>query len=273
MHEYSFIVMGDMPYEPEHKSKFALLVDAINARAPRFVVHLGDLKKGKSPCTDECFADVKEQLDRVRAPLIFTPGDNDWIDCREAVAGGYRPDERLAHLRNLFFSSEQRLRDGELGVARQREFVENSSWTIGNTVFVTLHTVGKGNNYEDEDEFQARNQANLDWLRLATAVRTERLVLFTHANIWVRSGKKFQKGYRGLIKMLKDLANDGRKVLVVHGDKHDLIIDQPPLIKDAKSNREGLLRIQVMGDDDVRAVEVRTTERAHAWLDFRIVGP
>lgn len=272
MYVYSFIVMGDMPYEPDHEAQFVRLIEAINLRKPRFVVHVGDLKKGKSPCTDDCFARVKAHLDQLQAPLIFTPGDNDWIDCREAVSGSYCPEERLAHLRALFFSSGQRARDSELGIMRHTEFVENSSWTIGNTTFVTLHTVGKGNNYDDA-EFMVRNQANLDWLRVATSVRTERLVIFTHANLWIRSKKnKFQKGYRELISALKNLASDGRKVLVVHGDKHDLLIDQPPLVRGAKSNREELLRIQVMGDDDVRAIEVRTAERARAWLDFRIVG-
>ena len=178
------------------------------------------------------------------------------------------------HLTTCRFNFELHRLLWRLGLARQTGFVENSSWTIGNTVFVALHTVGKGNNSDDKDEFQERNKANLDWLRLATSVRTERLVLFTHANLWVRlSKKKFQKGFRELISALKNLADEGREILVVHGDKHDLIIDQPPLVKEAKSNRKGLLRIQVMGDDDVRAIEVRTAERAHAWLDFRIVDP
>ena len=50
---FSFALIGDMPYSPTDSVRFGRLVEEINrAEGLEWVVHVGDIKGGSSPCTD-----------------------------------------------------------------------------------------------------------------------------------------------------------------------------------------------------------------------------
>ena len=106
---YDFAVVGDLPYNVFEREHLPALLDQIGAAGNRFVVHVGDIKHGSAPCDDESLTTAFRMLDASPLPLIYTPGDNDWADCRREAAGGFKPLERLAHLREQFFASSRSL--------------------------------------------------------------------------------------------------------------------------------------------------------------------
>ncbi|MFN5426368.1 MAG: hypothetical protein ACK5A2_13400, partial [Bacteroidota bacterium] len=78
---FSFAALGDMPYRESHFPHFERLIARINAAAPAFTVHVGDFKNGVSFCDDDVYRRMRGLFDRFEAPLIYTPGDNEWTDC------------------------------------------------------------------------------------------------------------------------------------------------------------------------------------------------
>lgn len=282
-----------MPYEDEDHARFSSLIERINQRSPEFSVHVGDVKKAKSPCDAACYQRVLAHFRSFDHPLIYTPGDNDWADCGKPSAGEYDPLERLRALRRVFFAEDRSLGANPIELRRQGdgpghpEMVENAQWRVGDTLFLTVHVTGDNNNLdrdpETDDEHRARDLANLDWIadafRSAAKSGTNGLVLFTHANLWIerdlRPKRRFkdkhqQEGFRATIKAIRSGARAfGRPVLVVHGDKHRLKIDQPLTV--AKSDDlplVGVTRLQVMGAEQIDAVIVTVDQLAPSLFSF-----
>ena len=64
-----FLAFGDMPYVwPKDLARFAQLIEAGNRLKPDFMVHLGDIKGGGAPCTEEAYRTVLDLLERSGAP-------------------------------------------------------------------------------------------------------------------------------------------------------------------------------------------------------------
>ena len=145
----SFAVIGDVPYGAAQVAAFPGWVDRINAEPGLdLAFHVGDIKNGSSPCTDQYNAMIREQLDRFAVPLLYTPGDNEWADCHRPAAGGYDPLERLDALRDAFFDSpgltlgQRPLKvDSQAGTG----LPENQSLRTAGVEMATLHVVGSNN--------------------------------------------------------------------------------------------------------------------------------
>jgi hypothetical protein len=144
--DYTFAVIGDIPYGDAQIANFPHVVSQINADpAVRWVDHLGDIKSGSSVCSDEYFAMIKKQFDRFTDPLVYTVGDNEWTDCHRPNNGGFNPLERLSALRRLFFAQPGRtLGQHPAAVLAQTDqgLPENVRWERADVSFAALHIVG-----------------------------------------------------------------------------------------------------------------------------------
>jgi hypothetical protein len=267
-HRFTFFALGDLPYRlPEEDIAFTALINAINARAPAFSIHIGDFKGGRAPCTDALFARMAARFDSFRQPLIYTPGDNEWTDCHRFAAGGYDPLERLARLREVFFAGPQSLGARTLPLIRQgdvtarakwRIFVENARWVYQGVVFATLHVVGSNNNRRSGAEFARRDAANSAWIAAAFAEARRRrapaMVFAFQGN--PKPGRSRRSGYRSIVDALVDGARGfAGAVLVIHGDQHRYIVDRPFSGPDG-SRLDNFTRLQVMGSPRIGAVQV-----------------
>jgi hypothetical protein len=243
---FVFGVMGDTPYNDREEAHYLKMMRRIDAEPLAFVIHVGDFKAGgDSVCSDALFARRKAQFDASKHPLVYTPGDNEWTDCRRASNGGMDPIERLARLRQIFFSDARSLGQERIPTQAQTECIadaggacacppvpENRMWTYSSVRFVTLNFPGKGNNEgygaENDAEARCRTEANRAWLERAVA-ESERdnaraLVIATQANPWV--GRT--KAYAALVSQVEDAARRLRRpVLFVHGDTHLYRADTP----------------------------------------------
>jgi hypothetical protein len=285
---FTFVALGDMPYKiPDDYIRYERLIDDVNKINPSFTIFIGDTKSGSSPCSDEYNLIVKRFFDQYSAPVIYSVGDNEWTDCHRPLAGSYDPIERLQAVRKAFFNSKMSLGKQKLQLTRQADldsqyakYSENSMWVKNHFLFVSLHIPGSNNNFERDDiakqEYYARNQANLSWINKAFDIATSKqyagIVLSYQADMFYSPSQATDpnSGYRDTLRALSSNAQAFKKpVLLIHGDSHRLIIDQPLKTVDQKHVLENVLRLQVMGAEQVQAIEVRVNPEAHQPFSFK----
>lgn len=270
---FSFIALGDAPYgKPEEVyPTYRTLIEAVNARNPRLVIHIGDIKSGSTPCSDQMLADGLDFMNSFEAPLLYTPGDNEWTDCHREAAGGFDPLERLAHLRRTFFGEGTTTfgRNPAPVVSQAAAgYPENARLLQDGVMFVTAHVVGSNNNFEVRDpaavaEFFARDAANVAWLSEGFAAAAEQgagaLVLAIQADMfefdWAEFGPEGwlrHSGFRTFGEALRaEAAAFGKPVLLIYGDSH-VFRQGRPFPKSAPN----VLSLEVPGDKEMHAVEV-----------------
>jgi len=253
---YTLAVIGDFPYGP---AKFAEMPDlfALINNDPKvdLVVHLGDIKAGSSsPCSDEYYASIRAGFDLLKDPLVYTPGDNEWVDCHVASKnnGLYTPTERLQAVRTLFFPvAGQTLGGRKKQVLSQADdpanaaYVENVMWMESQVVFATFNVQGSNDdlaawgsplpsdaaNYPSQSqERAARVQANSAWLEKTFALARDNdasgVVLMLQADMWDATAAL--SGFDEFVKHIGNLAASFQKpVLILEGDSHAFRVDQP----------------------------------------------
>jgi len=75
-----FSVMGDTPYSATDARKLKHQIAHLNPNS-EFVIHLGDIKTGITPCVDSWYQHVANILRKSPKRLFIIPGDNEWNDC------------------------------------------------------------------------------------------------------------------------------------------------------------------------------------------------
>ena len=276
---FEFVALGDMPYQPDWISgpAYRQLIDLINQARPAFSVHVGDFKDGYAACTDALYAEQAAYFQRFDSALVYTPGDNDWLDCQRR---GDDPLERLQALRQRFFASPRSLGRRPIAVERQSDampeharYRENLRWQHQGVVFATFHTVGPNNGIDSplasvRQEAVEREAANRAWIGDAFALARQRgahaLVLLTQADMLVhpdparRSRVEVARGFAASVgQTLRPLAAAAPfPVLLVHGDSHHYKTDRP-FVDDQGRPIANLWRLEVFGEPRLHAVRVR----------------
>lgn len=268
---FSFAAFGDTPYFAFEEPAVERLIAGLAAAGVAFVVHVGDFKLGAAPCSDALFAARRRLFDASPVPFVFVPGDNEWVDCHRASAGGHDPLERLARLRALFHAGDASLGQRTLRLERQSAdprfaaYRENARWTYGGVVFVALNVPGGNNNLGRTEamdaEHAARMAANLEWLdeavRRAEAPDARGLVVFMQADPRFRRGAPRVDGYAPLREVLRMHAEWlGKPLLLVHGDGHRFRVDQPLRHRATGRRLANFTRVEVFGSPEVNWVRV-----------------
>lgn len=271
---FSFAVLGDTPYSERETGAYLEMLRHIDAEPVAFAIHIGDFKGGSNaPCTDEIFLRRKREFDALAHPLVFTPGDNEWVDCRRKSNGGMDPLERLARLRAIFFSTPRALGREPMPTEMQDACIapvlpdcgcaahpENRQWTRSGVRFVTLDIPGSdsgvGFDAAGDREARCRDEANRQWLeRAIAAARLEgarALVIAFQADPWYSK----KPVYEAFLAQVRDGARRlARPVLLVHGDTHIYRVDQP--FTDAAGQAlPGITRVETFGSPFVGWVKV-----------------
>ncbi|MFZ9264916.1 MAG: hypothetical protein ACO222_07110 [Polynucleobacter sp.] len=268
--ELSFTAIGDQPYFSNEA--FRQLINRINQHPQsKFTIHVGDIKNGASVCSDETFLEVKKLFDGFEKPLVFTPGDNEWTDCHRASNGSYQQLERLEKVRSVFFQEGKSLGQQALRLENQsklmpkyRSYIENQRWADQDVLFVTIHQVGSNNNLDHQvpgaiAEHQARNAANMAWLnnsfQLAKNKKYAAVVIAMQSDIFDPRVPK-ESGFKDFIQTISKLSASFKKpILLIQGDSHQYVVDQP-IKNQAGETQENVLRLIVPGASLVDAVEV-----------------
>ncbi|WP_321908887.1 hypothetical protein [Paraburkholderia sp. J11-2] len=271
---YAFAVVANALTSQSEEASAQRLIDAIG-RDPQiaFIVYDGNLKGARETCADHLYERRHDILDASRAPLVFVPGERDWVTCGMNGSGAYDPAERLDFLRQNFFSDPNALGQTPLTLTRESEvsrfrpYRENVRWQLGDTVFIGLNVPDGNNHYLNaggrNGEFEDRVIANSFWLEHAAEYAKRRnaraIVIFMQGNAmpehyerpdrfaWLRFHRAPRDGYLELRRSLVKLAETFRgQIIIVNADDSKLArgftIDQP-LRNDKGARIENVTRI------------------------------
>jgi hypothetical protein len=255
-------VFGDWPYNQNLLDHAPLLINSVNAHPEvSLVMHVGDIHAGSMACTS---ADILPPIptsnpgwnqkvyywfQQFNAPVVYTPGDNEWTDChksKEMSSGD--PLKELASVRGLFFAKpgrtlgrqekDVRSQAQNVGLAHptDAQFVENVLWEESKVVFVTLNIPGSNNDTlpwtgifanpsAQAQEVAERDAANLRWLQgafdLANKTHARAVVIGIQADMWDPTAMGELSAYTPFVQALADLTlRYGRPVLLLNGDSH-----------------------------------------------------
>lgn len=271
---YAFAVVANALTSQSEEASAQRLIDAIG-RDPQiaFIVYDGNLKGAHEICADHLYERRHDILDASRPPLVFVPGERDWVTCGMNGTGAYDPAERLDFLRQNFFSDPNALGQTPLTLTRESEvsrfrpYRENVRWQFGDTVFIGLNVPDGNNHYLNaggrNGEFEDRVIANGFWLEHAAEFAKRRnaraIVIFMQGNAmperyerpdrfaWLRFHRAPRDGYLELRRSLVKLAEIFRgQIIIVNADDsklaHGFTIDQP-LRNDKGAKIENVTRI------------------------------
>lgn len=292
---FTFALWGDMPYAKNGdntattattdatQTPLSRLVNSINTAKVSFSIFDGDTKDGSSFCTDAALVDdAKKMFNSVTVPTIYVPGDNEWTDCHRTNNNNYNSLERLNFLRQNMFNTTMSFGTKPLTLTRQGApsalYSENSRWTKGNVVFVTLNIPGSNNNKvnasdcisskskrtqadcdADNAEYTARDAANIAFMKEAFQVAKEG---FAAGVMFVIQGDPVfdfpetesvderttasttlapHDGYDNFIAaLLSETKAFTGQVVLVHGDSHFYKVDKPMMLQSIK--REDMVK-------------------------------
>ena len=249
--EFELGLIGDIPYTVEEERKTDLLFEEMDSEQLAFVVHVGDIKSGISPCTDELFLREKERFEDSANPLVYVPGDNEWTDCART---GYDPIERLERLREIFFRGDESLGIEKIPLTRQSaDYPENVRWSYGGVTFLGLNVPGPNNNRDEAPgEYERRNEANLEWMRKgfdrAAAEESSAVMIVLQGNPGFELPPEERTGYNDMLAALEEeTVAFGKPGVLVHGDTHTFRIDKPMTSSTSGERVENFTRLETFG--------------------------
>jgi len=299
---FDFALIGDMPYTKVQEQEYQRVLAALNAADLAFVAHIGDFmfdatpynrkpEIASMPCVDENYKAIHDSFQSIRHAFILTPGDNDWSDCWPLKAKKVDPLELLAKIRAMYFPEGKSLGQKPIAVLNQSadpkfsKFRENLRWSMGGTLFVTVHIVGVNDNFgrtpEMDAEHNERKAANIAWLKQAfaeaKATKSHGLVILTQANpgfetVWPASSKtryflrfiprgkpvpSMPLAFDDYLRTLsEELESYDKPVAYLHGDTHIFRIDKPLYSLKTKRVFENFTRVETFGWPDSHWVRV-----------------
>jgi hypothetical protein len=306
---YAIGLWGDLPYSDVQATiGVPNLIADMNSQQLAFTAQDGDLKAGSgipgsitvTTCTNALYAQALGYFNSLKAPAIFTPGDNDWTDCDRPANGGFSSRERLDYERKVFFSTpfslgqhrlEQEVQTDPLclGVSGNVPCVENRRWMLKGVMYATLNLQGSCNNLCDIDpdpaEFTARNAADIIWMRATFMEAKQRhaaaIMFISQADpgfdasdatrapvrdpLTLAETDGQPDGYQVFLEALRtEVIAFERPVAYVHGDSHYFRVDKPFL--DSKGRRlENFTRVETFGDNVFKNDPASDLNNVH-WL-------
>lgn len=258
---FNFVALGDTAYngEPDYPA-YETLIDQINARDPAFSIHVGDIW-GAGNCSDAHFERIDGFFARYTHPLVYTPGDNEWTDCDIAAMGGFDPNERLDHIRRLWFSEAKSLGAPAMDVVRQADVSAAHARFVENLRF-------------------ERDAANSAWLadsfRRAIDGDYAAVVVALHAEMFESEGNMFSPFAETIRQLRLGAARFEKPVLLINGDSHGFVLDRPLYEARGESGtpaNANLWRLEVFGAPEIGAVEVSVDPADPTVFSFKALRP
>jgi hypothetical protein len=289
---FTFGVIGDIPYGDAEIAKFPARIQDINAdRDLKFVTHVGDIKNGSTVCSDEYFSYIRTQFDTFEHPLVYTPGDNEWVDCHRTNNGAYNPLERLDKLRDVFFNEPGKTLGATMPVKTQEGLglPENVRFTQNRVAFSVVNIQGSNNSLlpwsglgetaatpEQLAEFEHRTDAALNKIRETfTDAERRAVVLMMQADMFdpsqlaaATANPETVSGFREIVQAIIEETNGfDRPVYLVNGDSHVFAENQPLA--------EGSPWLEIYGQpaaDDLQRITVDGSANATNYVRFTVAG-
>jgi hypothetical protein len=240
----TFYAMGDVPYVAAEDDLLPKQVAELPADA-EFVIHVGDIKDGSTPCNEAVYQKVAGMLRKSKARVFVIPGDNEWNDC-------VNPTSAWAFWHKHLFQFDRHWKNGQ-AVQRQAALPENFAFLRNGVLFVGINLVG--GRVHDAEEWKKRHALDASWA-MAQMKRhgpdVKAMVLFGHASPALSHSDFFAR-------FVPAAAEFTKPILYLHGDGHIWIKDRP-------FEAKNILRVQVDRGGIASPVQVRVTEGEEPFL-------
>jgi hypothetical protein len=300
---FTVALWGDTPYSATETAKLPALIADINAARVDFSIFDGDIKSGSSQCTDDVYTTAIARFNTFRAPMVYVPGDNEWTDCHRINNGGFNALERLRHVRETMFAEDESFGRRKMRLEHQgepgSEYAENTRWVRGDVVFLGLNIPGSNNNKvgptdclsaksnrtqadcdADNAEYQARDAANIAWLRESFALAKSRglrgLMVVIQADMSFdlpeteTFNERTQPGFDGYNAFIAAIVEETRafagQVVLVHGDIHFFKVDKA--LVDQAHLVPNFTRVETFGSPNVHWVKVTVDPQSRNLFRF-----
>ena len=288
---FDFALIGDYPYTPRDQASMPFLMDALRDEdSIEFIIHLGDIHSPvETECSEASFRERRRVLLGTGHPLVLTPGDNDWADCKGD------PAERIETMRRVFYSDPPQAA-GERGFPLRAqsksgefsEIVENVLWERDGVLFATLHLIAPDPRRIVDPAAEIRErliQAGEAWLDEVFRVAGERdsrgIFLATQISLWQVSANPqwLNLLYPDLLEPYSSFANFqeelighvrryGGPVVLANGDSHFFRVDKP-LFDENLETIQTFTRVEGFGSPQGHWVRVRVEPARPEVFSFR----
>lgn len=292
---FTFAAIGDIPYGAAEIAKFPSRIQDLNAdKGLKFVAHVGDIKNGSSVCSDEYFSYIRAQFDTFTHPLVYTPGDNEWVDCHRTNNGAYNPLERLDKIREVFFNQPGKTLGATMPLKSQENLglPEDVRFDKDRVAFSVLNVQGSNNSLlpwtglgkteptpEQLAEVDHRTSAVIAQIHQtftdARRSNDRAVVLMQQADMFDPSlladatvNPDTVSGFREIVQAMAQEANNfDAPVYLVNGDSHVFADNQPLAV--------GSPWLGIYGSpaaDDLQHITVEGANNAVDYVRFTVSG-
>ena len=207
----TFYAMGDVPYAPEEDQLLPKQIADLPTDG-RFLIHVGDIKNGTTPCDEAIYIKVASMLAKSKLPTFIIPGDNEWNDCENPTQGW---KYWCKHFNN--FDTKWKY---DFVVNRQKIRNENFTFNLDGVLFIGINLVG--GRVQDAMEWKTRHAQNIIWIKSSLKSNHKNfhaIVLFGHAHPMINHNDFFTP----LVPIVK---TTNVPLLYLHGDGHKWIQDK-----------------------------------------------
>ncbi|MGH7453288.1 MAG: PKD domain-containing protein, partial [bacterium] len=238
----TFSVMADIPYNSKEAVVLQKQIAGHNKYSPsEFIIHLGDMRGGKSNCMESEYRDVAGYLKMLAVPCFIIPGDNEYNDCSNPVQG-------WSYWVQYFMDFEKNF-CGTPATARQSVRPENFAFVRNGVLFIGINLVSGA--VLDQNEWNTRLQQDADWVSQQFQAKVNQVraaVIFAH------DGPNWKQDL--FFNQFRPAASAfGKPVLFMHGSDHAWIQDNP-------FPEPNILRVSVNNGGAEDPVEVTVTTAA-----------
>ncbi len=216
-----FAIVGDAPYDTLGSTalleRFQSHINDNNKRSyADFLIHVGDIKKGSTPCELSYYTNTLKVLESSSKKPYLLIGDNEWNDCGH----GTDPTIGLEHWESTFTDLNERFIN-DFDASSQPGRPENISFLRNSVLFLTINQVD--GRIHDSTEWRNRMSDNLIWAQERMTQykgMVNAYVIFAHAAPGIKREKKvigdslFYLPFRDLIQTFSE------PILYIQGNKH-----------------------------------------------------
>jgi len=209
----TFCVIADAPYSEKEAEELPGQI-ATQMEGCEFLVHLGDIFLGGSPCRIEDYESIQNIMLESHAPAFVVPGDNEWNDCPR-----HNIDIGWDHWTDHFLGFEDNW-NHTFSIMRQPGYEENFYFIEKRILLFGLNIVG--GRVHDKLEWKTRLRSEFLWVKdlmlknLVAKKTADSVILMAHADP-SKSHREFFNAFRVF---LRDELKNEFPVLYLHGDGH-----------------------------------------------------
>jgi len=209
-----FYALGDVPYLDREWDSLPQQMKSLSPEAD-FVMHVGDLKRRSSSCTERHYTDFAHIMQQSLVPVLNTIGDNDVVECGDSF-------EAYALWKSTFEGFDDKWTKPFV-VTRQEARPENFSFSHNNVFVISLHVIHAS--FQEDPMLYSVVEDTLAWLlaHQDQMSQAKAVVMFGHTF-------PVHPKYAAIKTALMEIVTvhlPNTPFLYIQGEKHKFVVDNP----------------------------------------------